>query len=174
MKTNKVITAAQGGICINYTDTNKHFFINYEQEQLSNQIEKNYSHKNYQDVNVNLNPHQIKMYRLALYGIETLSEKEVIHLSPIDKLNIKHKQEVTQKMINRWKQQLTQSKINSFLSKLFPNSKFIEKMVEDSDYYCDGLINYLSFKELGITHKNILDKMIEFKSLPDNFYQLKN
>jgi hypothetical protein len=173
MQTNKVVTAIPNGICVNYTDTKKHFFIHYEKKEMSNQIEKNFSSKNYQDEAVNLNPTQIKMYRLALYGVEALSDKELKNISYREKLNIRHKHEITQKLINRWKQQITQLKVNGLLSKLFPNSKLISDISSNSDYYCDGLLNYSSFKDLGISHQNVINKMIELTCLPNNFYQLK-
>ena len=74
--------------------------------------------KNYQDV-VNLNPKQIKIYRLAIYGVEALSEQEYKLLNQFQKTVIINNHQNAQKLINRWKQEITQLKINGFLSKLF-------------------------------------------------------
>lgn len=171
MKNNKVVVATSNGLSVYYTDTKKYFFIKYE--EISETIEKSNSFKNYQDDVVKLNPKQIKMYRLALYGIEALSEKEQSCLTALERINIKHKQNTTQKLINRWKQHITQLKVNNLLTKLFPNSKLVNDMCNNNDYYCDQLINQSSFKDLGISHKNLIDKMIEMSCLPSTFYTLK-
>lgn len=165
MNTNKVVNATKTGISVNYTDTNKHFFIYYDK------IEEKKVFKNYQDV-VNLNPKQIKIYRLAIYGVEALSEQEYKLLTKIEVKRIISKQKHTQKLINRWKQQIVQIKVNSLLSKLFPKSSIISELISDNDYYSDTLINNHSFKELGITKKTLIDKLIELKCLPINFYNI--
>ena len=170
MKNNKVVTATLKGISVQYTDTKKHFFIDYEKNET---IERNKTFKNYQDDVVKLNPQQIKLYRLALYGIEALSEKEQCCLTALEKINIKHKQKTTQKLINRWKQNITQLKVNNLLINLFPNSKLINNICNDNDYYCDQLINPLSFKDLKISHRKLIDKMIELNCLPSTFYTFK-
>lgn len=170
MKNNKVVTATLKGISVQYTDTKKHFFIEYE-EMLP--IERKTSFKNYQDDVIKLNPKQVKMYRLALYGVEALTEKEYCKLSALDKINIKYNQKITQKLINRWKQQLVNFKINNLLLNLFPKSKLVKEMSKDNNYYCDELINTLSFKDLNITHKLLINKMIDLKCLPLSFYTVK-
>jgi hypothetical protein len=170
MKTNRVVTATIKGLSVNYTDTRKHFFIQYEESPTL--IERNKTFKNYQDY-VNLNPKQIKLYRIAMYGVEALSDKEREILSFREKLNIKHKHSNTQKFINRWKQQLTHKKINSLLASLFPNSKMVADMCEDDNYYDDTLINYATFKELHVNNRHIINKLIECECLPQNFYTLK-
>lgn len=171
MKSNKVVTATLKGLSVYYTDSKKYFFVEYgEMPQI---IERNKTFKNYQDNVVNLNPLQVKLYRRALYGIEALSEKELSTISTLDKLNIKHKQKITQRIINRWKQQITHLKVNSLLTKLFPNSTLVNDIVCDNDSYADDLINHMSFKDLGISHKTLIDKMIQSNCLPSTFYTLK-
>lgn len=170
MKSNKVVTANNKGIAINYTDTKKHYFIEYD--KIYSEVE-NKRFVKYQDVAVNLNPTQVKMYRLALYGVEALSQQEVDKLSFKDKLQIENKKKSNQLKINRWKQYLTHAKVNSLLIKLFPHSALIQSIVADSDYHCDDLVNKASFKELGINHKSLIDKMIELECLPLNFYAIK-
>ena len=171
MKGNKVVSATLKGLSVYYTDTKKYFFVEYG--EIPEQIERNKTFKNYQDDMIKLNPKQVKIYRLALYGIEALSEKEQSHLTALEKINIKYKQKLTQKIINRWKQQITHIKVNNLLSKLFPNSKLVSDICNDNDSYSDDLINHMSFKDLGINHKNLIDKMIESNCLPTTFYTIK-
>jgi hypothetical protein len=173
MKQNKVVTATTNGINIHYGDARKNFFIRYNKENetpLEKQTNGNF--KNYQE-NVNLNPKQIRIYRLAVYGIEILTEKEVKMLSAIEKARLIENQKQTQIVLNRWKQQITDIQINRTLSKLFPNSKIVHELnLNNNDYYSDTLINYSTFKQLQISNKMILDKLIETEKLPLNFYSI--
>jgi hypothetical protein len=139
---------------------------------MSQNVEMNTKTRNY-DEKVKLNPKQIKLYRQAIYGIDALSEKEKNILTFSDKLKIEKNQKITQTKINRWKQNLTNSKIDNLLSSLFPNSKLVLEMKMSNDYYCDYHTNNLSFKSLDINVNNLINKLIEFKSLPDNFYSIK-
>lgn len=170
MKSYKVATATTKGIIINYTDTKKSYFINYD--ELSHRVEINTKSRNY-DEKVKLNPKQVRLYRLAIYGLDALSDQEKQLLTFSEKLKIEKNQKITQLKINRWKQKLTNSRINNLLSSLFPNSKLVLEMKMFEDYYCDYHTNNLSFKSLGINFKNLINKLIEFKSLPDNFYTIK-
>lgn len=173
MKQNKVVTATTNGVSITYLDTRKNFFIKYDKGNetlLEKQTSNNF--KNYQET-VNLNPKQIKVYRLAVYGIEVLKENELKMLSETEKVKIIENQKETQLVLNRWKQQITDIQINKLLSKLFPNSKFVHDLnLNNNDYYSDTLINYSTFKQLQISHKMIIDKLIETERLPLNFYNI--
>lgn len=173
MKQNKVVTATTNGISITYIDTRKNYFIKYNKENetsLEKQTSDNF--KNYQE-SVNLNPKQIKIYRLAVYGIEILKENELKMLSQMEKAKLIQDQKETQLVLNRWKQQITDMQINKMLSGLFPNSKFVHDLnLNNNDYYSDTLINYSTFKQLQISNKMIIDKLIATERLPLNFYNI--
>lgn len=168
MNINKVANATESGICLQYVDKKKHSFIKYERIEKKQEIKRNYVSSEF-----NLNPKQIRLYRISMYGLEAFKETELSKLSALEKINIKYKQEYTQKIINRYKQHITQVKINNLLSKLFPNSKLILEMTASDDYHCDGLINYSTFKDLNITHEQIINVMISNKCLPLDFYNIK-
>jgi len=169
MNTNKIANATKFGICLQYVDEKKHSFIKYEEKEKKQETKKiNVSNNEF-----NLNPKQIKMYRVSMYGLEAFQETEIKKMSAIDKINIKYKQQHTQKIINRYKQHVTQVKINNLLCKLFPNSKIILEMSANNDYHCDSLINYSTFKDLNISHSQIIDIMISNKCLPSDFYTIK-
>jgi hypothetical protein len=94
-------------------------------------------------------------------------------LSAIEKARLIENQKQTQIVLNRWKQQITDIQINRTLSKLFPNSKIVHELnLNNNDYYSDTLINYSTFKQLQISNKMILDKLIETEKLPLNFYSI--
>lgn len=170
MKDYKVATATTKGIIINYTDTKKSYYINYD--EISQGVERNTKSRSYDD-KLKLNPKQVRLYRLAIYGLDALSDEERQHLTFSKKLKIEKNQKITQLRINRWKQKLTNVKVDDLLSSLFPNSKLVLGMKMSEDYYCDFHTNNLSFKSLGINFKSLINKLIEFKSLPDNFYTIK-
>jgi len=169
MNPNKVAMAGPNNLCISYTDTRKSHWINYDQNIKPITKSKSILIEN---ENVNLNPHQVKLYRLAMYGVDALNEEEKNKLNFKDSLKIIKNKEYTQKMINRWKQELIVRSVDNLFLSLFPKSKFIKNITNLNDY-SDTIINETSFKELGINRKQLLNKLIEWKSLPENFYQIK-
>jgi hypothetical protein len=169
MNPNKVAMAGPNNLCISYTDTRKSHWINYDQNVKPITKSKSILIEN---ENVNLNPHQVKLYRLAMYGVDALNEEEKNKLNFKDSLKIIKNKEYTQKMINRWKQELIVRSVDNLFLSLFPKSKFIKNITNLNDY-SDTIINETSFKELGINRKQLLNKLIEWKSLPENFYQIK-
>jgi hypothetical protein len=169
MNPNKVAMAGPNNLCISYTDTRKSHWINYDQNVKPITKSKSILIEN---KNVNLNPHQVKLYRLAMYGVDALNEEEKNKLNFKDSLKIIKNKEYTQKMINRWKQELIVRSVDNLFLSLFPKSKFIKNITNLNDY-SDTIINETSFKELGINRKQLLNKLIEWKSLPENFYQIK-
>ena len=64
---------------------------------------------------------------------------------------------------------------NAFFVNIFPDTEFTKCLVEtygtsgDPEY-----VNNMSFKTLKITKKQIIDKLIEAKILPKNFYELNH
>jgi hypothetical protein len=169
MNPNKVAMAGPNNLCISYTDSKKSHWIDYDLIEKSITKSKFFIKEN---DNVNLNPHQVKLYRLAMYGVDALNEEEKNNLNFKESLKIIKNKEYTQKMINRWKQELIVKSVDDLFLSLFPKSKFIKNITNLNDY-SDTIINETSFKELGINRKQLLNKLIEWKSLPLNFYQLK-
>lgn len=166
---NKVATASATNICITYTDTNKHHWINYETDK--NQVtERMIKHR--QDTgNLNLSPSQVKQYRVAVYGVEALTAQESQSLSFKERLSITKKQYYAQRMINKWKQQIVSHEVDALLTFSFPKSKITKTFVGQSEYTTDKDVNPFSFKELGITQRDLVNKLIEWNVLPSNFFE---
>lgn len=80
-----------------------------------------------------------------------------------------------QKVINLWKQEIVNILANKFFMNIFPDTEITKCFVE---HYGTGgdpeYVNNMSFKILKITKKQIIDKLIEAKILPKNFYELNN
>jgi hypothetical protein len=86
--------------------------------------------------------------------------------------SIRKTQSRAQRLINLWKQEIVNNTVNEFLVTLFPQSKLINKLVTEGNYTSQKDINPFSFKELGISQKMLIDKLVEWNILPVNFYQL--
>ena len=78
-----------------------------------------------------------------------------------------------QSTLNIWKQQVTNVLSSNIFSTLFPKSSLAKAFVETTEDVDPEYINKMTFKELGISKKNVIDKLITDGVLPINFYQLK-
>lgn len=170
MNKNKIATAEAKGVCIYYTDTKKHHFVYYD---VKKQPKKEIKANHLLEETLILNAVQTRHYRIAVYGIQAFTESEIKNLSFKEKSEIEAKCKKAQLVINRLKQRTCSRNISQMLEKLFSNSKFIKDFVKDNDYYSDSLVNPMSFKELGIKKKDIIDVLIDNQCLPENFYSLK-
>jgi hypothetical protein len=117
-----------------------------------------------------LSPKQKNLYSRLLHGFKIFSSEEFKSLSASSKKTILINYTKAQRILNRWKQDIVYNNVDSFLLSLFPNSRFVKDMKSVDGYLNDE--NNMSFKELGINQQNIIDKFIEVKLLPKNFYQL--
>jgi len=114
---------------------------------------------------------QNELYKRSMIGIEFYEKEEIYSMNSgkKDKIIKKHKQ--VQKLMNQWKQEITNNITNGWLSKLFPKSELIKSIVNNSET-SPSFMNTLSFKELGVTKEDIINKLIASKLLPSNFAAL--
>jgi len=128
-----------------------------------------------------LNPYQDFMYKRALFGLSAYSDKRVGAMSYTDKRKVRKYQEKTQRILNIWKQQLTNQlfdqltkinfpkfKTNPFVT-IFESTKIGTSFGKTTD---ESFTNTLSFKTLNIKKPRIIQKLIQEKILPENFYNL--
>ena len=79
-----------------------------------------------------------------------------------------------QNVLNLWKQTIIIAITNKFFMKYFPKSPLAQGIVENfSDIEDPKFINTLDFKDLSITKKHIVDKLIKEGVLSNDFYNLK-
>jgi hypothetical protein len=168
---NKVVMAGPNNFCISYADSKKHHWMNYESSVITKDIQSKIPNRLYQE-KLRLSPKQVKMYRLAVYGVEALTPEEFKVMSASESDSIRKTQSRAQRLINLWKQEIVNNTVNEFLVTLFPQSKLINKLVTEGNYTSQKDINPFSFKELGISQKMLIDKLVEWNILPVNFYQL--
>ncbi len=120
-----------------------------------------------------LNNVQTFLYNRALFGLSVYTQDEIkeMHWEKRKRILKVHKR--TQTALNTWKQQVTNAINSKIITTLFPKSTFANDFagaIEETD---PDFINKLSFKQLGISKKSIIDKLIREGILPANFYQLK-
>ena len=155
----KTITATKNGISINYEIRGKKSsFIKYDE---ANQKQQSKRSENFFEMNVI----QRNMYRRLFYGMEAFSPEEVKTMSKIDISKVTRDHNKAQKIVNQMKYEKYFGDYNKLLSVIFPHVKL--------DFYKDGQdVSLPSLKELKITTVDIVNKWIEEKLLPQNFYNL--
>ena len=121
------------------------------------------------------NTYQNFLYKRVLFGLTVYSEEELSKMHWDKKKRVQKVHSRAQQVLNLWKQELTNKWTSDFLNILFHHSQFAKDYAEkfacetDPDY-----ISNLEFKSLGVSKKQIVDKLIQEKVLPNNFYELKN
>ena len=121
------------------------------------------------------NEHQNFLYNRALYGLSVYSQEEINEMPFEKKKRVTKLHKKAQTLINLWKQEIVNTLANRFFTDIFPDMEITQCLVE---YYGTGgdpeYINTMSFKTLGITKEDVINKLIESKLLPKNFYQLNH
>ena len=120
------------------------------------------------------NAQQNFLYKRVLFGLGVYSPEELAKMHWDKKKRIQKVHSRAQNVLNIWKHQLTNQWTADLLGHLFWNSSFVkeysEKFVNDID---PTYISNLEFKSLGVSKKEVINKLIDEKVLPYNFYQLK-
>ena len=163
---NKTITVNNKGMIIYYTDTNKHQFIKFENQDFPKR-----KTTNYQEIEKPMfNQKQQKMYSEALYGLSIYPESMVSKMPKKILMKIITRCETVQRVINRWKQEIVNDKVDLFLTTTFPKSPVVKQMVgieADDTVRCN-----FSLKELGLNQEKIAEKLVSLNLLPVNFFDL--
>lgn len=119
------------------------------------------------------NQYQNFLYKRALFGLSVYTEEEQSKMHWDKKKRIQKVHERAQEVLNKWKQLRTQELVSSLLCKLFYKSSFAKEFREKfANEYDPNYISPVEFKYLGISKEQIIEKLIEEKILPGNFYQL--
>ena len=119
------------------------------------------------------NSYQNKLYKEVLFGISNLSQEEIKKLSYKEQNRIVKLNRKAQSILNIWKQELCNNVVNSLFKKLFPKSNLTKELTEDFGNIVDSNYkNFLTFKQLGVSKKDIVHKLISHDVLPKNFFEL--
>jgi len=117
--------------------------------------------------------YQNYLYKRALYGLDSLTEKELTTMCSKKKQRIINVYKRAQLTLNKFKQQLTISYSNLIFETLFPNSPITQFLLADNETD-EKFKNTLTFKDLGIEKQDIIAIFIAEGILPKNFLDLKD
>lgn len=167
---NKTISCNSNGMVISYGDVNKHQYVGYSPYVSKIQLEGT---TKYQKVDVVLNPKQELMYQTLIYGFDIFTKEELSKMPERRKVNIKIGYTKAQRILQKWKQDMIFESLDSLLLSLFPKSSVVKSLVKTKGNSVDvPKEDYITFKEVGISDRQIINKLIENNILPQNFYQL--
>jgi hypothetical protein len=178
---NKTVSVCASGVTVYYTDTKKHQFFRFpfDESSMLDEVQlygNNFHGQTFQDYEEDqFTSFQTQMYRDALFGINHYSFEGFKKLSLPQKMEIQKRHTSAQKVLNKWKQQLSIQQADKFLLNLFPHSQFVRDLVQKTEGYTDTrTVNRIPFRDLGISKKQIADKLVSTGVLPMNFFQPLN
>lgn len=119
------------------------------------------------------NKHQNFLYKRAMFGLKMYTQEEIKSMHPAKKKRIKKVHARAQHELNIWKQERLIQLSNKFLS-VFKRSRLCSDIIEDYSEPDPQFISRMSFKDLGIEKKDIVDRLVQQKVLPHNFDVLTN
>lgn len=118
-----------------------------------------------------LNSYQQYLYKRALYGLKGLPETELASMCLAKQKRINKVHFRAQRLLNLYKHTLTKKLTDTLLLSLFPKSSLAQSFAA-YDEVDETFTNTLSFKDLGISKKEIIELFIQEKILPGNFFSI--
>lgn len=118
-----------------------------------------------------LNSYQHYLYKRALYGLKGLPETELASMCLAKQKRINKIHFRAQRLLNLYKHTLTKKLTDALLLSLFPKSSLAQSFAA-YDEVDETFTNTLSFKDLGISKKEIIELFIQEKILPGNFFNI--
>jgi len=116
--------------------------------------------------------YQNYLYKRALYGLDALTEQELVTTCAKKKQRISNVFKRSQFVLNTYKQKATIEFTNRIFTSLFPTSKLTKELVTLNDVD-EKFKNTLTFKDLNIDKDKIITIFIAEGILPKNFLSLK-
>lgn len=121
------------------------------------------------------NTYQNFLYKRAMFGLSVYSKEELLTMNADKKKRIQKVHARCQSVLNLWKQQLCNEFTNKLLEDLFPKRELAQLFFVKHKTVTDpGFMNTLNFKDMGISKKQIVDRLILEGVLPKDFYSLKH
>jgi hypothetical protein len=119
------------------------------------------------------NSYQNFLYKRALFGLAVYTQEELVKMHTDKKKRIEKVHIRAQSILNVWKQELCNQWSVKLLEKLFWHSKLIKEINEKfGDELDPSYISKVDFKSLGVQKLDIVNKLIQEKILPNDFYKL--
>ena len=118
------------------------------------------------------NSYQNYLYKRALYGLNSLTEKELTTICSKKKQRIINVYKRAQIVLNTFKQKATINYTNFLFKTLFPNSPITQFLLSETETD-DKFKNTLTFKDLNISKEQIISIFMSEGILPKNFLSLE-
>lgn len=134
-----------------YQTTKKKTYMEYEKDSYS-------AYQNY-------------LYKRALFGLNALTESELVETCSKKKERIFRVYKRGQIILNKLKQQITIQYSNMVFKSLFPNSPLTDFFLENTETD-EQFKNTLTFKDLNISKDVIVNVFIKEGILPKNFMEI--
>lgn len=113
------------------------------------------------------------LYNRLVYGLESLSEEELLALKPSKRTRIEFFHKKAQMLINRMKQERIVALSDHVFNTFFPKSPLAKSLVlnyrESPKILCK-----MKLSHLRISKPDIINAFINEKLLPKNFYNKQN
>lgn len=121
------------------------------------------------------NMYQNFLYKRAMFGLGVYAKEELLTMNADKKKRIQKVHSRCQHIINIWKQQMCNEFTNKLLESLFPKRELAQLFfVKNKNTTDAGFMNTLNFKDMGVSKKQVVDKLILEGVLPKDFYSLRN
>lgn len=120
------------------------------------------------------NQYQNFLYKRAMFGLKIYTPEELDAMKKEKRARINKIQRKTQKVLNVYKQEVVNKLTNNIFQRYFPNSPITKALMGELNITDSEYINTLDFKALGIGKEQIVNRLIQEKILPKNFYDLKS
>jgi len=117
-------------------------------------------------------PYQNYLYKRALYGLDAITEQELVTMCSKKKQRIINVYKRAQTVLNIYKQKLTIKYSNEIFQFFFPNSSITQSLTENVETD-EKFKNTLTFKDLKVSKDDIIAIFITEGILPKNFLSLK-
>jgi len=172
MNPNKTISANSKGLTITFGDVNKHQFVYYNNSNKTvKTIQIDGKTKYQQFEKPEFNKIQQQLYSQALHGIKVFKHEDVMQMDVEKIREIENTHLRAKHIINQFKQEVSNKKVDGLLAMLFPNSPIVKQMlcVKGTDPFIKVPT---SLKDLKITPTMLAKKLVEYKVLPENFFNL--
>jgi hypothetical protein len=112
------------------------------------------------------------IYKRTMFGLNLYSKEELKAMHPAKIKKIKKTHRKAQHVLNIWKQEKVIETTNVIFS-IFNKSPLCSEIIQAYSEPDPKFVSRVSFKELGITKQDIVDKLLQEKVLPYNFETLK-
>jgi hypothetical protein len=147
----------------------------YTMEKLKENVRNyqlNTSTKTTQYLSDGYSQYQNYLYKRALYGLDSLDEKELVTMCSKKRQRIVNVYKRAQIIVNKLKQEITIQQSNFIFKTLFPNSPITEFLLSETETD-EKFKNTLTFKDLNISKDQIISIFMAEGVLPKNFLSLE-